>query len=55
MAIPEMQIKLLFFTLSITFSKILFFPSTVIEWNKLYPNLGSAASLSAFKKNLLVY
>ena len=30
-----------------------FFPSTVIEWNKLDPNLRSTASLSPFKKNLL--
>ena len=32
-----------------------FFPSTVIEWNKLDPNLSSAASLGVFKKNLLKF
>ena len=32
------------------FFKISFFPSTVIEWNKLDPNLQSAASLHVFKK-----
>ena len=31
------------------------FPSTAIEWNKLNPNLRSAASLSVFKKNLLKF
>ena len=35
------------------FFKNSFFPSTVIEWNKLDPNLRSAASRSVFKKNLL--
>ena len=53
--IPEVQIKLLFFTLNITFSKILFFLSTVIGWNKLDLNFRSAASLSAFKKKLLKF
>ena len=28
-----------------------YFPTTVIAWNKLDPNLRSAASLSVFKKN----
>ena len=37
------------------FFKNSFFPSTVIEWNKLDPNLRSAASLSVFKKNLLKF
>ena len=32
-----------------------FFPSTVIEWNKLDPNLWSAASLTVFKKNSLKF
>ena len=50
-----MQIKLLFFTLNIHFSKIIFFPSTIIEWNKLDPHLRSAASLGAVKKNLLKF
>ena len=50
-----MQIKLLFFTLNITFSKNPFFPSTVVEWNKLDPNLRSAAVLSVFKKNFVKF
>ena len=37
------------------FFKNSFFPSTVIECNKLDPNLRSAASLSVFKKNLLKF
>ena len=32
------------------FFKNSFFPSSVIEWNKLDPNLRSAASLNVFKK-----
>ena len=32
------------------FFKNSYFPSTVIEWNKLDPNLRSAASLSVFKQ-----
>ena len=37
------------------FFKSSFFPSVVIEWSKLDPNLRSAASLSVFKKNLLKF
>ena len=37
------------------FFKNYFSPSTVIKWNKLDPNLWSAASLSVFKKNLLKF
>ena len=37
------------------FFKNYFFPSTVIKWNKLDPNLWSGASLSVFKKNLLKF
>ena len=37
------------------FFKNSFFPSTVIEWNKLDPNLRSAASVSLFKKSLLKF
>ena len=44
--------KLLYFVLNITFSKILFFPSIVIDWSKLDPNLRSDASLKVFKKDL---
>ena len=40
-----MQIKLLFLTLNINYSKILFF----------HPNLQSVTSLSTFKKNLLKF
>ena len=35
------------------FFKNSFFPSTVIGWNNLDPNLRSATSLIVFKKNLL--
>ena len=37
------------------FFKNSFFPSSVTEWNKLDPNLRSAASLNVFKKNLLKF
>ena len=47
--------KLALFHPKHNFFKISFFPSTVIQWNKLDPNLRSAASLSAFKKNLLKF
>ena len=50
--IPEIQMKLLYFTLNITFSKKNF-PSTAIKWNKLHPNLRTALTLSVFKKNFL--
>ena len=50
-----MQIKLLFFHTKHEFFKNCFFSSTAIEWNKLDPNLRSAASLCAFKKNLLKF
>ena len=53
--IPELQIILLHFILNTTFSKKIFFPSTVIEQNKSDPNLRSAASRSVFKKNLLKF
>ena len=50
---PRIQIKLLYFVLNITLSKF-FFPSNVNEWNKLDPNLRSAASLNVFKKTVEV-
>ena len=50
-----MQIKLLFRTKHNFFKKNFFFPSTVIEWNKLDPTLRSAASLNAFKKKLFKF
>ena len=37
------------------FFKNSFFPSTVFEWNKLDPNLRSAAGLNVFKHNLLKF
>ena len=45
---PEIQIKLLYFILNKAFS--IFFSFTVIEWNKLDPNLVSVAILIVFKK-----
>ena len=48
--IPEIQIKLRYFILNIKF-----FSSTAIDWDKLDPNLRSAASLSFFEKNLLKF
>ena len=47
-----MQIKLLYFVLNITFSNF-FFRFTFIEWNKLDPNLRSAASLNIFRKEIV--
>ena len=50
-----MQIKLLYIILNITFPENLFFPSTIIERNKLDPNLRSATSHNVFKTNLLKF
>ena len=47
--------KITFFHTKHNFFKSYFFPSTVIEWNKLDPNLRSDASLSGFKKNWLKF
>ena len=47
--------KITLFHTKRNFFKNYFFPSTVIEWNKLDPNLRSAASLNVFKKNLLKF
>ena len=47
--------KITLFHTKHNFFKNSFFPSTVIEWNKLDPNLRSAASLSNFKNNLLKF
>ena len=47
--------KIALFNTKHNFFKKSFFPSTVIEWNKLDPNLRSAASLNFFKKNLLKF
>ena len=47
--------KITLFQTKHNFFKKIVFPSTVIEWNKLYPNVQSASSLSNFKKNLLKF
>ena len=47
--------KIALFHTKYNFFKNPFFPSTVIEWNKLDPNLRSASSLSIFKNNLLKF
>ena len=47
--------KITLFPTKHNFFKNYFFPSTVIEWKKLDPNLRSATSLSVFKKNLLKF
>ena len=47
--------KITLFHTKHNFFKSSFFASTVIEWNKLDPNLRSAASLSGFKKNWLKF
>lgn len=48
--IPEIQIKLLYFILNITFSEKVFL-STAIETDKPDPNLqGSTTSFCVFKK-----
>ena len=47
--------KITLFHIKHKFFKNSFFPSTVIEWSKLDPNLRSAASLSAFKNNFLKF
>ena len=36
-------------------SETLFFPSTVIEWNKLDNNIRNSESVSAFKKQILKF
>ena len=45
-------VKITLFRTKRNFFKNYFFPSTVIEWSKLDPNLRSAASLNVFKKNI---
>ena len=47
--------KICLFRAKHNFFKSSFFPSTVIEWNKLDPNLQSDASLNVFKKSLLKF
>ena len=36
-------------------SKTVFFPSTVIEWNKLDNNIQNSESVSAFEKQILKF
>ena len=40
-------------TQNITFSKIIFFPSTITEWNNLDPHLRKSEDFSGFKSNIL--
>ena len=42
-----------FFKFRHNFSQNSFFPSTIIEWNKLAPDLRNSDSFSAFKKSIL--
>ena len=41
--------------LNMSISETLFFPSTVIEWNKLDNNIRNSESVSAFKKQILKF
>ena len=45
----------LFLMLNMTVLKILFFPSTVIEWNKLDSNIRNCESLAPFRKRILAF
>ena len=47
--------KISLFRTAHNFFKNYFFPSTVIEWNKLDPNHRSVASLNVFKKSFLKF
>ena len=47
-------VKITLFRTKHNFFKNYFFPSTVIEWSKLDPNLRSTASLNVFKKKYLL-
>ena len=40
---------------NLNFLKSSFFPSTIVEWNKLDPGLRKAESLSLFKTNILKF
>ena len=37
------------------FFKNSFFPSTIIEWNKLDPEIRNSASFYSFKENILTF
>ena len=47
----ENSLNILLFNTNQNFFKNLFFPSTIIEWNKLDQGLRKAESLSVFKTN----
>ena len=48
--LPELKAIFPVLRQSINFSKNLFFPSAIIEWNKLDPNLRNSNSVSVFKE-----
>ena len=48
----EIYTIFLFLKQDLTFLKISFFPSTIIEWNKLDYNIRSSSSFNIFKKNI---
>ena len=51
--LPELRAIFPLLRRRITFSKILFFPSVIIEWNNLEPNLRNSKSVSVFKEKIL--
>ena len=51
--LPELKAIFPLLRQSITFSKIIFFPSAFIEWNNLDPNLRNSKSISVFKEKIL--
>ena len=52
--LPELKATFPLLRQSITFSKHLFFPSAIIEWNNLDPNLRNSKSISVFKEKYLI-
>ena len=48
--LPELKATFPLLRQDIKFSKILFFPSAIIEWNNLDPNLRNSKSISVFKE-----
>ena len=51
--LPELRATFTLLRQSITISKILFFPSAIIEWSNLDPNLRNSKSISVFKEKIL--
>ena len=51
----EIYITSHFQTQNTTFSKTLFFPSTIIEWNNLDLHLRKSESFAVFKSNILKF